>query len=318
MTGLRVVVLGGTGFVGSAVADRFVRAGATVRSVSRGGAASVSGVDVVAADLTRPGAVARAVAGADVIASLVLYTGSGSYRVGAEQAEAAAEVNVEVAHAVSGAVGSGGGPTVLWAGSTSQVGAGAGERISVDGSEPDRPTTEYDRQKCAAEAHVLGAGGISLRLPTVYGRSPGGLDRGVVTAMIRRAVAGQALTVWGEGGMLRDLVAVDDVARAFVTAAAHAPRLAGRKWVLGSDRGVSVRDLFERIAHAVAAHANRAPVPVVSVPPPAHATDMDLRGLVADPSAFRAVTGWRTDVDLDDGLAETVRAAAPDGTVRDP
>ncbi|GAA4446913.1 hypothetical protein GCM10023148_53360 [Actinokineospora soli] len=47
-------------------------------------------------------------------------------------------------------------------------------------------------------------------------------------------------------------------------------------------------------------------MPVRSVPPPEHAGPMDLRGLVADPVAFTAVTGWRARVPLTDGIAAVV------------
>ncbi len=65
VAGTRVVVLGGSGFIGSAVVARFVAAGAVVRSVSRSGRPPVAGVEAVAADLTEPGRVAEVVADAD-------------------------------------------------------------------------------------------------------------------------------------------------------------------------------------------------------------------------------------------------------------
>lgn len=285
-------MLGGSGFVGSAVCRRLAEAGMAVRVVARDPGSPP--YPVVRADLTEPGRVAAAVAGADVVVSLVLHTGSGSWRVDPAQADAAAAVNVGIARAAV----STGLPVVL-AGSTSQAGPGAGERL--DGSERDEPESEYDRQKLAAERIVLAAGGVCLRLPTVYG--PGPKDRGVVSAMARRALAGEPLTVWGSGAMLRDLVHVDDVAAAFVAAVRHRTALAGRHWVIGSGTGVSVRSLFELVASTCGNG-----VPVLSVPPPAHATEADLRGQVADPAAFTAVTGWRPTVGLATGVASVVTA----------
>jgi dTDP-4-keto-6-deoxyhexose 4-ketoreductase len=110
--------------------------------------------------------------------------------------------------------------------------------------------------------------------------------------------------------MERDLLFVEDVAEAFVAAVAHADELAGRAWLIGSGTGVPVRDLFEAVADAVAAHTGLPPVPVRSVPPPDHATPMDFRSLVADPAAFSRVTGWRARVPLADAVARTVAAVA--------
>ena len=292
---MRVAVLGGSGFVGSAVASALAGAGFAVRVVARDPGSPPH--EAVRADLTEPGAVAAAVAGADVVLSLVLHTGSGSWRVEPAQAAVAEKVNVGIARAAVAT-----GLPVVVAGSTSQVGPGAGERI--DGSEPDAPDNDYDRQKLAAERIVLAAGGCCLRLPTVYG--PGPLDRGVVSAMARRALAGEPLTVWGAGDMRRDLVFVDDVAAAFLAAVRNLDALAGRRWLVGSGAGVAVRELFELVARAVAARTGGAPVPVLSVPPPAHAGPMDLRGLVADPAAFTAATGWRAATQLADGVAAVV------------
>ena len=298
LSGVFAVVLGGSGFVGSAVAARLVECGAGVRVVARHPGTPAFPAEIVAADLTRPGAVAKAVAGADVVLPLVLYTGGGTWRAADERATDAAKVNVDII-AEAAATGT----PVVSAGSTSQVGPLAPEVIT--GAEADAPATEYDRQKAMAEAAVLAIGGVSLRLPVVFG-PPARLDRGVVSAMARRALAGEPLTVWGSGGMLRDVVHVSDVAAAFAAAVGAVDRLAGRHWLIGSGRGVSVVELFTLIAAAVAEQTGRPPVPVVSVPPPAHASPMDLRGLVADPSAFTAVTGWRPTMPLAEAVSSTV------------
>ncbi|MGX7825633.1 NAD-dependent epimerase/dehydratase family protein [Actinokineospora sp. 24-640] len=300
---VKVAVLGGSGFVGTAVAGRLAAAGMAVRVVARDPGSPP--YPAVRADLTRPGRVAAAVAGADVVLSLVLHTGSGSWRVEPEQADAAAAVNVGIARAAVST-----GLPVLLAGSTSQAGPAAGERL--DGGEADEPESAYDRQKLAAERIVVAAGGICLRLPTVYG--PGPKDRGVVSAMARRALAGEPLTVWGSGAMRRDLVHVDDVAEAFLAAVRHREALAGRHWLIGTGTGVSVRELFELVAGAVAERTGAAPVPVRSVPPPAHATEADLRGQVADPAAFAAVTGWRPRVALADGVGGVVASLSTKDT----
>ena len=301
LAGARVVVLGGAGYLGSAVAARFSSAGARVRVVSRAPRPLAFPAEVVAADLTEPAEVAAAVAGTDVVLPLVLYAGAGSWRIPPEHAAAAERVNVGV---VAAAVAAARGATVVHAGTTSVAAASR---------------TEYDRQKLAAERIVLAAGGCGLRLPTVYGPGPHGPGRGVVTAMARRALAGDELTVWGDGAALRDLVYVDDVAEAFLTAVGYADRLAGRHWLVGTGCGVRVRGLFERVASPVSTRTGRPPVAVTSVPPPEEAEPTDHQDLVADPSAFRAATGWRPRVPLATGVDRTVTALLHHGqTARSP
>ncbi|MFC9178556.1 NAD-dependent epimerase/dehydratase family protein [Streptomyces sp. NPDC057107] len=323
-----VVVLGAAGYLGSAVVAELARRPVRLRRVARPGRlreipAAVWGdassqASPWAADLSRPGAVARAVAGADVIVHLVAHIGEASAWRAAEHDPAAARVNVEPAHDLVAALrarrGGGPPPVVLFAGSASQVGrAGV-----IDGSEPDEPVTVYARQKLAAEQALLAASaegvlrGVSLRLPTVYGAGPGPLGNGVVTAMARRAFAGEPLPVWSDGSVERDLLHVTDAARAFAVCAApdRAGALAGRHWVVGTGRPVRVADLFTAVARSVAAHTGAPPVPVVSVDPPATATAADVRGTVVDASAFRTATGWRPRQSMPEALDELVAALA--------
>src|SRR5690606_24162788 len=100
VAGTRVVVLGGSGFIGSAVVARFVAAGAVVRAVSRSGRPPVAGVEGVAADPMEPGRVAAVVAEAGGVRPRGLYSGGGTYRLDGGEAEAAARLNVAVVRSV--------------------------------------------------------------------------------------------------------------------------------------------------------------------------------------------------------------------------
>lgn len=321
MTGPRplVAVLGASGFVGSAVTAALARRPVRLRPIARRPTAvpadARAETDVRVADLTAPGAIAEAVDGADAVIHLVTH--AGGWR-GADRDPAGERVNIGLAHdlVTAAAYRPGPAPVVVFAGSTSQVGLPA--RTPIDGTETDRPETPYDRQKLAAENVLKEASargvirGVSLRLPTVFGRTAGASaeDAGVVTAMTRRALAGQPLTLWTGGDVQRDLLAVDDVAEAFAAAVDHADDLTGRHWLLGTGRGVRLDLLFREIAATVSALTGRPPAPVRSVPPPEHATSTDRRSVVADSSAFRAVTGWRPRTSLREGLAQTAAACA--------
>jgi nucleoside-diphosphate-sugar epimerase len=262
------------------------------------------------------------VAGSDAVIHLVAY--SAGWRAAGDAASE--QVNVGVMRHLVEALRARGGyrpvPVVVFAGSSSQVGSSA--RMPIDGTEPDRPETTYDRQKQAAEDALKAATaqgalrGVSLRLPTVYGLGPAsaaGGEPGVLAAMIGRALAGAPLTMWHDGTVQRDLLHVDDVAAAFVAALDHGEALAGRHWPLGTGRGERLGDVFRTIAQLVSDHTGAAPVPVVSVPPPADSTATDLRSVVVNCSAFRSATGWRPEVRLGEALRRMVveLAARRDG-----
>ncbi len=315
-----ITVLGASGFVGSAVTAAFSRLPVRLRAVARRPSSVPPGAaltEVRTADLTDSRALAEAVAGSDVVVSLVSHS-DGWRAAGTGSSPESVNVGVmgSLVEVLDGHRPDGRPPLVLYSGAASQTGLPRAEPI--DGSEPDRPETEYDRQKLRAEqllkeATAAGAvRGVSLRLPTVFGRpaAPGAHDRGVVSFMVRRALDGEPLTLWHDGTVRRDLVCVEDVARAFLAAVEQPDLLVGGHWLLGSGRGEPLGDVFRTIARLVADRTGRPPVPVLSTTPPAHAPATDFRSVTIDSTAFRGATGWQPRVPLEEALRATVAALA--------
>jgi nucleoside-diphosphate-sugar epimerase len=320
VTGPLVTVLGASGFVGSAVTRALARRPIRLRAVARRPSAPPPGpaeTTVVTADLTDRAALAEAVAGSDAVVHLLLA--DGGWRA-AETEPGAERVNVGVMRDLLTLMrpgpSDGAPPLVVYGGAASQV--GTPPREPLDGGEPDWPETAYDRQKLTAEQilkRATGEGrvrGIGLRLPTVFGESatPGATDRGVVSAMARRALAGQTLTMWHDGTVRRDLVHVDDVAAAFTAALDHPGPLVGGHWLIGAGRGDELGDIFRLIARTASEYTGRPPVAVVPVKPPSHAPATDFRSVTIDSSPFRAATGWRPQTSLREGVRRTVAALA--------
>lgn len=323
-----IVLLGATGFVGSAVLRELAAEPVRIRAVSRRPALVPAGagdrVEVHTADLTAPGAVAEALDGADVVVHTLLHSaGATTWRV--EDGDTGAErLNVGVAQDVVEALRArrteGAPPVrVLFVGAASQV--GPLDKEVLDGTESDRPKGAYDRQKLRAERLLLDADAegvlraASLRLPTVFGYGPSSTarDKGVVSAMVRRALSGEPLTMWHDGTVRRDLLYVEDAARALVAALDHIDELAGRHWLLGTGSGRPLGEVFRTVADLAAGRTGEPAVPVVSVEPPAHAEAGDFRSVTVDSSAFRAVTGWQPRTSLDEALRRTVAFQADGG-----
>ncbi|MEU0247487.1 NAD-dependent epimerase/dehydratase family protein [Streptomyces sp. NPDC006235] len=320
----RVTVLGASGLIGCALTRRLARLPIRLRAVARRPtpvpAGAVADVDVRTADLLAPGELARAVEGSDAVVHLVAHmVGTTRWRLEADDA-LAERVNrglmTDLVDALAGTPRRGPAPVVLFAGTISQVGLAG--RTRIDGSEHDAPAGAYDRQKLAAEEtlkHATAQGllrGISLRMPTVFGHEPESHapDRGVVSTMIRRALAGERLTLWHDGTVLRDLIHVDDVARAFAAALRHPDALAGGHWLIGGGNTTHLGEVFATIAELVSRQTGLPPVPVVSVRPPEKAEATDFHSYEVDSSAFREITGWRPRIALTEGLARTVRTLA--------
>jgi nucleoside-diphosphate-sugar epimerase len=311
-----ITVLGSSGLVGTAITRELARRPIRLRLVGRRPTTVPddprADIDMRTVDLSAPGAVAEAIDGSDAVIHLVAHiSGESTWRVSSND-PVAERINVGLIRDLVDALREQKPerpPVVLLAGSMSQAGKSAKARI--DGSEPDQPLTTYDRQKLDAEELILGATeegllrGSVLRLATLYtqGSDSPALDRGVVSAMMRRAFAGQPLTMWHDGTVTRDLICVDDVARAFLTALDQIDRTAGRNWLVGTGQAVSIATLFKMVARTVAEQTGTEPVPVTSVPPADHSMPTDQLDFVLDPSAFQDATGWTAQVSLVDGLA---------------
>ncbi|MFJ7075539.1 NAD-dependent epimerase/dehydratase family protein [Streptomyces sp. NPDC098781] len=316
-----VTVLGASGFIGAAVTAALVAEGTRVRAVSRRPAPLPAHhadlVETRTADLTGAGSLAGAVDGSDAVVNLCLC--DGGWR--AAKSAVGERVNVGVmrdlltwaAHQPRGA---GGPPVVVQAGAVSQIGVPP-EGRRIDGTEPDEPVGVYARQKLVAEQALKAATrdgvvrGVALRLSTVFGDShPRVADRGVVATMIRRALAGESLTMWHDGTVARDLVYVHDVAAAVTAALRHADALGGRHWLVGAGESLPLREVFTAVAGTVARYTGKPAVPVVGVDAPADAPLTDFRDNLLDVSAFRAATGWRPRVPFHQALENTVAALA--------
>jgi nucleoside-diphosphate-sugar epimerase len=204
-------------------------------------------------------------------------------------------------------------PMVMFAGTVTQ--AGVPLRLPVDEDAPDHPVTIYDRHKLMAEDDLKAAAsdgavcGATLRLANVYG--PGGhgrnKDRDVLNRMITTALRGEPLTVYGTGDYVRDYVFVEDVVDAFLMAAARPERVNGRHYVVGSGRGITIRDAFELVAARVGVRTGTR-VPVITAEPVTALSAIEQRHFVADPSRLSAATGWRPTWSLTDGIDRTIEA----------
>jgi CDP-paratose 2-epimerase len=96
-----------------------------------------------------------------------------------------------------------------------------------DGVSEERPTTAatpYGCSKLAGDLYVqdyartFGLNTTVFRMSCIYGtRQNGNVDQGWVSWLVRGAIEGEDLTIYGDGLQVRDLLHVDDLVRAFLT-----------------------------------------------------------------------------------------------------
>lgn len=204
-------------------------------------------------------------------------------------------------------------PVILFSGTVTE--AGIPVRWPVDETHPDRPTNVYDLHKWMAEGYLkcyIDQGlvrGAVLRLANVYGPGPKSSsgDRGVLNMMIRKALKGETLTVYGKGDYLRDYVHVQDVVRAFLMAGANIQSVNGQHFVIGSGQGHTLAEAFNLVADRVAFKTEQR-VSVVHIEPPMPQASIESRNFVADSQRFTKATGWQARWSLIQGIDSTIEA----------
>jgi UDP-glucose 4-epimerase len=307
----RVLVTGGAGFIGSHVCDLFLSrhwAVDVLDDLSNGKRQNVpDGANLFVADV-RSSEAARLVAegGHHVIVHLAAQM---DVRRSVADPMFDAGVNILGTLNVLEAVRRSDGevrPRIVFSSTGGAVYGDLGTPPTAEGSakEPDSP---YGIAKLATEyylayyARIHALDTISVRFANVYGprQDPHG-EAGVVAIFCGRILAGQPLTIFGDGEQTRDYVHVADVANAVYAAATgplpHGTRVDERAFNVGTGVGTSVRDLAATLLCAAGAAA-----PIEFAP---ERRGEQRHSFLAIDQAHR-VLGWAPRVTLADGLAET-------------
>jgi len=123
--------------------------------------------------------------------------------------------------------------------------------------------------------------------------------------MIRKALGGETLTIYGDGHRVRDYVYRDDVVRAFTLAAAHGQTMNGQHYVIGSGEGHSLAEAVSLVAARVLAKTGTR-ASVVHAAPSQPESPIDRRNFVADSSRFSELSGWKPMVKLVESIDRSI------------
>ncbi len=165
---------------------------------------------------------------------------------------------------------------------------------------PIGPRGVYDEAKRFSEALAFAyhrTHGVEIRIPRIfntYGPRMRMDDGRAVPTFIRQALAGEPLTVHGDGSQTRSVCYVDDLIdglmRLLVSEVTGPVNL-------GSDYELTMRELAETI---VEASGSSSPIRFVARP------EDDPQVRRPDATLAQQVLGWRAGIDPADGLARTV------------
>lgn len=301
-----VVVTGGAGFVGRAVVRGFRAQGLPVTVVDRRPLVTDDpGVRNVVGELSdadvRESAVCDGAAGVVHLAAITSVLRS------AERPAETFETNVVITGELLELARRRGVERFLLASTNAVVGDVGTGTITEDA--PPRPLTPYGATKAAGEMLLSGYAGAygmaagALRFTNIYG--PGMAEKdSFVPRLMRAALEGEGVAVYGDGKQCRDLVHVSDVVAGVL--AAWEAWLSGPA-IIGAGRSVSVLDIVEGVRGVTGAA-----IPVEHVP----AKPGEMPAVIVDISRARQQLGYQPRMSLTAGLATVWRDFAGAATVR--
>jgi UDP-glucose 4-epimerase len=128
----------------------------------------------------------------------------------------------------------------------------------------------------------------------------------VIPRLVRQALAGLPLTVFGDGTQTRCFCHVTDVVDALLRLLDH-PDAIGEVFNVGSTEEISILELAERIA---ARTGRRSVIELVPYDQAYESGFEDMQRRVPDTGRVQALVGWKPERDLEVILSETIAEAA--------
>jgi UDP-glucose 4-epimerase len=300
------LVTGGAGFIGSALARALLGRGDRVRVVDnffsgkRENLAEVAkDVELFEADIRDEAALARALAGVELVfhqAAIPSVPRSLTDPVASHDANATGTLKVLAAAKQAGV------RRVVYAASSSAYGD-TPTLPKIESMRP-MPLSPYAVSKLAGEhycqvyASAFGLETVSLRYFNVFGprQDPKSEYAAVIPRFVTAALAGQGVTIYGDGTQSRDFCFIDNTVEANLAAAA-APGVSGQLFNVACGSATTLNDVVRLVAE-IAGHA----VPVTYAP----GRVGDVKHSLADVTAARARLGYRGAISFAEGLQRTV------------
>lgn len=300
---MKCVIFGGGGFIGSAIADRLLQDGHSLRIFERSRITPYRKFDAhecvewVAGDLLSTHDVSNAIDGTDVVLHLVSTTlpqGSNDdpiYDVQSNLVGTLQMLNAMVAVKVGKIVFISSGGTVY----------GTPVYLPIDEKHPTDPQVSYGITKLAIEKYLLlferiyGIKATILRVSNPFGeRQRIETAQGAVGVFLHRALTARPIEIWGDGNTIRDYIYISDVAEAFTRAVEYS----GPKSVfnVSSGAGTSLNELIGVLEDVLGTPIERRYLP---------GRPFDVPVSVLSNALAREELGWSPLVPLRGGIIRT-------------
>jgi len=312
-SGLKVLVTGADGFIGSHLTEQLVKNGAEVTGLSCYNSFDAYGwldylpdavrdkLTLVRGDVRDPAFIRRIVKGQDIVfhlAALIAiphsYVSTQSY----------VETNITGTLNVLEAARDGGVRRMVHT-STSEV-YGSALTMPISETHPLQGQSPYSASKIGADM-MAEAFARSFELPVAILRpfntfGPRQSERAVIPTVLRQMLdpACEVIEI-GDPSTVRDFTFVNDTVAAFLAVGMTSSVAFGQPYNAGSGTAVTVGDLIELAAELTGCNK-----PVCHAPGRMRPGKSEVRALLADSSRLAADTGWRPGTSLREGLIRTI------------
>ena len=297
---MRVLVTGGSGFIGSNIVRRLLELGhepVVLDDLSSGFAENfVPGVPFFEADVRDAGAMAAALEDCAVVLHLAASVGNAR---SIDDPVKDSQINVIGTLNVLESARRQGLRRIVFSSSAGIF--GELKTLPIDEDHPQDPDSPYGASKLAAEKMCLvynklyGMHNVCLRYFNVYGVNQRYDAYGnVIPIFADRILRGVPMTIFGDGEQTRDFVNARDVAAANIAAATAGDDVDG-PFNVGSGTRVTINDLAALMQRAAGREVG------LEYAPPRKG---DVRDSLAATAAAQAAFGFAPGVGLDEGLQE--------------
>lgn len=296
---MKFLVLGGSGFIGSHVVDAALENGHSVRVFDRTEERfrpTPEAVEFVQGNLDDTATLAEALIGVDIVFHLIsttVPTTANLDPIADIQGNLIATVRLMELMRRHGL------QRMLYLSSGGTV-YGVPKTEVVPEAHPLNPISSYGIVKVAIENYIRmeqsvhGLRPIILRPSNPFGPRQGhGGVQGVIGTYMWRLAQRESMQLWGDGSIVRDFINVRDLAQLCVTCAEQDTI---GTFNAGAGEGHSIREIIDGIATVSGLQVE----PEIK---PGRA--FDVPRIVLDIDAATRATGWRPQVNFEDGLAET-------------
>ena len=294
---MKVLVLGGNGFIGSHLIDRLLKSGHAVSVFDRQMELYREPLPTVSyhiGDFGNRAEISHALKNVDVLFHLVSTTVPKT-----SNEDPAFDVMsnvVETLHLLEKCVEEGV-KKVVYASSGGAI-YGTPEHVPVSEDSPTHPESSYGITKLTIEKYLAlfhrlhGLDYVIVRPSNPYGprQNPGG-NQGVIAVFLGKIAAGQAIEIWGDGEATKDYIYIEDLVEGIYRAAFV--KRSSRIFNLGTGVGLSVNQLVQTITKTV-----EHPIPIIY----SAKESFDVSRIFLDISRAKEELGWEPVTPIDVGM----------------